>query len=88
MAEHSCTSTLIPVLKKLESTDFTKMMGSGINITLTDLEDVSLMSTFTINAEDMEEIKPAIIQSLRSALALRKNARKVEIGDIEKALGH
>ena len=51
------TSTLISALKMLRETDFTKRMGSGIIIRLTDLEGKNLLqciaNEFCIPAEDM-----------------------------------
>ena len=84
------TSTLISALKMLRGTDFTKRTGSGIIIRLTDLEGKNLLhgiaDEFCIAAEDMEVIKPAIIQSLRNTLERRRLLLQREIRDIEDSL--
>lgn len=85
------TATLISAIKMLEETDFTRRMGSGILIKLTDLEGKNLLKgsladEFCLAAEDMETVKPAVIASLKTTLERRKALLRTEIGDIDKAL--
>lgn len=83
------TRTLISALKMLQE-DFTERTGSGIIIRLTDLEGKSLLhgiaDEFCIAAEDMELIKPAIIQSLSNTLERRRLLLQREIRDIEDSI--
>ena len=79
------TSVLIQAIDRLAQ-DFTRRMGSGIVVHLSDLEGKPLMDRFMVAAEDMEGIKPAIIASLKATLERRKIMLAQEIRDIEKAL--
>lgn len=81
------TPVLLAALNTLRKKDFTVMMGSGIIVTLRSLEGKEITAPFTIDAEDMESIKPAIIESLIDTLGVRKSMRLVEIRDIEAAIG-
>lgn len=77
-------SVLCNAIKTLQRTDFNTMMASGIMIRLTPItEGRHICDEFLINAEDMEEIKPAIIASLQEALKLRAIRLKSEIKEIE-----
>lgn len=81
------THTLVAALKALQGTDFSKWMGSGILVDLTPITpEKHLANEFMLPAEDMEEIKPLIIKSLRRHLELRKARLLGEIRDIEAAL--
>ncbi len=82
------TSTLIDNLRMLEERDFSKFMGSGVLMTLTDLDGKSLhehgvsSTTFCLAGEDMEAIKPSIISSLKESLRLRQLRLQMEMRDI------
>jgi hypothetical protein len=80
------TSTLISVLATLKNKDFERMMGSGIVVSLRNLEDEEIVNDFLIPAEDMEEIKKGFISSLENYLKLRLRLRSAEIRDIKNAL--
>ena len=80
------TSTLIAALSVLQTEDFTKRMGSGIIVSLTDLEGKSLCDRFCLPAEDMQTIKVEIIKSLKTSLTRRKAQRQIELREIETAL--
>jgi len=76
----------VAAVKALKNYDFTRMMGSGINITLTKLNGETICDEFQIRAEDMEKIKPAIIASLGEMLLLRHALRTQELAEIERAI--
>jgi len=79
------TYKLTEALKMLQTTDFEKMMGSGIMISLTPItENKHLCDEFMIPTEDMKDIAPLIAASLKRHLILRKARLQCEIGDITK----
>ncbi len=80
------TSTLIDALKALSKTDFTRYMGSGLIISIANLEGEQLTSRFMIAGEDMEQIKHPIIASIKAHLVLRRIMRQSEIADIDAVL--
>lgn len=81
------TSTVISALNMLENTDFQKMMGSGILVSFTPITpNRSLGEEFILAAEDMTEIAPLFVQSIRKFLELRAVMLQGELGDIRKAL--
>lgn len=80
------TAVLVKTLQLLKTKDFTKMMGSGINVQLTNLEGQLIGDEFCIAAEDMEEVKQPIIQSLYDTLKRRKVMLASEIRSIENEI--
>lgn len=81
------TYRLINAATILLGTDFSsKMMGSSVIISLTDLEGNKITDDFSVNAEDLEQIKPAIIESLKTTLDHRLRRLQTEIKDIESLL--
>lgn len=77
----------VSALKALKDRDFTTMMGSGINVLLTDMAGRSVAPEFQLNAEDLEKIKPAIIDSLTAALAFHRAMLRVAIQNIDNVIG-
>jgi len=80
------TAVLISALEKFERYDFENKMGSGIHIRLVGLDNRPIVEEFTVRAEDMEQIKVPIIESLRKTLQMRVVIRNAEIKDIKTAL--
>lgn len=80
------TTVVVGALKVLEKKDFTFMMGSGLMLAVIDLNGRAVTHEFMIRAEDMEKIKPGIIQSLRDTLELRKALLRTELASIESVL--
>jgi len=73
----------------LSQTDFTKQMGSGILLTLTNFTTgQTLTAEFSLAAEDMEIIKVEILASLRRSLESRKEWLTRDIASIDKVLGN
>lgn len=78
------TAVLVAAVKKLENTKFhDKMMGSGLILSILDLEGREICEEFCIPGEDMDAIKPAIIASIKTALTRRKLLLANEIKSIE-----
>lgn len=77
------TNTLVGVVKYLEKHDFTTRMGSGVVVRLLDLEDKPICDEFCIRGEDLEPVKPLLINSIKEALKLRIALRQAEIREIE-----
>jgi hypothetical protein len=78
------TDSITNAIAVLKSKDFTKSMGSGILVSLTTYEGKPLCAEFTLPAEDMENIKPNIIESLKKMLKLRRALLTSEISQIDK----
>lgn len=81
------TNSMVVAVSSLSKRDFTKSMGSGVLLLLTDYTTGhAITEEFTIAAEDMEVIKVEIIASLRRSLEFRRAARQREIADIDNAI--
>lgn len=84
------TPVLVRALQMLEREDFTRRMGSGVVVRLTDLEGKTIGGLidpeFMLAAEDMQEIKVGMISSLRKSLRLRRMSLVAEIGGIDGAV--
>jgi hypothetical protein len=85
-AEAQRTGALLRALETLVAYDFTRLFGSGIIITLTKLDGNDVTPPFCLRAEDLEKIKPAIIESLRESLRFRVALLTSELTSIEKAI--
>lgn len=82
-----CTAVLVDAVKTLTNRDFTKMMGSGVVITLHDLGGKLITERFMVAGEDMEAIKFPIISSIKNSLNLRRIMLQGEIRDIDNLIG-
>ena len=81
------THNLIGAIKALTAQDFTRWMASGIIIRLTPITDnKESCEEFMIAAEDMEQIKTPIIQSIQRSLLRRRIMLKNDLRDIEAIL--
>jgi hypothetical protein len=80
------TSTLVSAISNLERRDFVLGMGSGLIISIADLEGRSVTEPFMINTEDMQDIKPHIIKSIKRVLKLRLASLQADIRSIEQIL--
>ncbi len=80
------TRALVDTINKLTKRDFTTMMGSGILVSLTDLEGRAIAPEFCMPAEDMEGIKGAFITSIRAALERRLVRLQSEMRSIEETI--
>lgn len=82
------TDVLVDALKMLETTDFEKMMGSGIMVKLTPITDGHhLTDEFMLAAEDMKTVAPFLAASLRKTLKLRMATLRSEMKGIENVIG-
>lgn len=80
------TSTLVSAISNLERRDFVLGMGSGLIFSIADLEGRSVTEPFMINTEDMQDIKPHIIKSIKRALKLRVALLQADIRSIEQVV--
>ena len=80
------TDTLASTINIMRTKDFTRMMGSGLIISITDLERRSVTETFMMRAEDMQKIAPLIAESLLESLKLRKLLVASELKTITEIL--
>lgn len=81
------TNSMVVAVSSLSKTDFTKSMGSGILLLLTNYTTGhAITEEFTLAAEDMEVIKIEIIASLRRSLEFRRADRQREIANIDNVI--
>lgn len=82
----SKTHTRTSAIKNLKSTDFKSFFGSGFNISITKLDGQHLCPEFVINGEDMLDIAPLLVESLRKSLMLKRHLLVDEIACIDECL--
>lgn len=82
----NASDAVVGAVKALMGYDFARMTGSTIELGEDDVDATSVCEEFTIRAEDMEKIKPAIIASISDTLVMRLLLRKQEIEEIERAI--
>jgi len=78
--------TKTAALKTLKTYDFQKLFASGVRVYLSKMDGTAICDEFMINGEDMDKIKPAMIESLTGSLNLRKQLLMGDIKSIEASL--
>ena len=73
-------------IKALETTRFEAYTGSGFNITITDLKGKQLCPEFLVNGEDMDQIGPPIVKSLKESMKLTRLLLLAELKDVDEVL--
>jgi hypothetical protein len=80
------TQALTSAINALKKRDFTRLMGSGVIVTMRLLNGSLVTEPFMIRAEDVESFKGEIIDSLEESLRMRVCLLELELKTIRDSL--
>ena len=74
-------------VKALTMIDFSRYTGSDFNVQITKLDGTELCPEFCIDGEDMIEIAPSIVKSLRQSLKFKRVLLLSNLNEVNEAIG-